>query len=170
MDACFKAKISVAGVAMALIFHVMPTAAAEPNAPSGFGTPVSDARLTTLRGGFSFGNAGQGFEVAFAIQQVSYVNGELVAQTKLNLPDGVSLSNLSSLVAPTQVIQVGPGNSFAPPPGDLAPAALTVLQNSLDGQTIANATIIDATVTARKFLSGLMLSNTLGDALSRARY
>jgi len=170
MDACFKANFSLAGAAMALIFQVMPATAAEPIAPPGFGSPVSDARLATLRGGFTFKSAGHGFEVAFAIQQVSYVNGELVAQTKLNLPQGVSLSNLSGLIAPTKLVQVGPGNSFAPPPGDLAPAALTVLQNSLDGQTIANATIIDATVTARKYLSGLMISNTLGDALSRARY
>ena len=150
---------------------VMPSAvqAADKHALYALGVPVSISRLAELRGGFIFGGASQGLEVSFAIQQVTYVNGQLVAETHLNVPAGADLSGLTSLLASPQIIQNGPGNTFSPALNDLAHGSLTVLQNTLDNQTIANATIIDATVASRGFLSGLALSNALNDALSRSR-
>ena len=134
------------------------------------GPPVAGARLAALRGGFIFGSAADGLKVSFAIQQVAYVNGELVSETHLSVPLNANGASLGTLATSPQVIQIGSGNTFVPPMGTTVPAGLTVLQNTLDNQTIANATIIDATIASRGFLSNLNISNALSDALARARY
>lgn len=136
---------------------------------AGFGKAWGQAKLEQLRGGFSVAQGNQSLNVSFAIQQVAYINGQLVAQTALTLPEGMTGSSLAQSALPPQVIQMGANNQFALPLGS-PQQTLTVIQNSLNGQSIATATIIDATVTARQFLHGVMVSHLMSDALARARF
>ncbi len=121
--------------------------------------PVSEAVLDSMRGGFqSDANAPM---ISFGIAKSVFVNGRLVASTVLNIPNLVQLMN-----NPTNaftLIQNGAGNVMTNPPSSL-PALMTVIQNSLDNQSIQNQTVINATVSAL----GLARSLALGSAVSQA--
>lgn len=121
--------------------------------------PVSDARLAALRGGFTLMRGGVRVEVAMGIQQLTYINGQLVMPSVVNTP-GIPAETL-------RVIQNGPGNAFDPATLNLLPGTMaTVIQNTLDKQTIRNLNVMNVTVTSRALAQALSLQSSLRDALS----
>lgn len=139
---------------------------------------VADAQLDTLRGGFDVGG---GLIVSLGINQATYINGQLVAQTTI---PATQLSQLSLAQASVlrerlntlNVVQNGAGNRW----GDIqSPAdgsamvsqvagagAGTVIQNSLNGQRIQQWTTIDATSNAMGMLKAGNLNQTLRDSMA----
>ncbi|MES1954952.1 hypothetical protein [Salinisphaera hydrothermalis] len=122
-------------------------------------TPVSDARLAALRGGFTLSQGGVTVDVAMGIQQLTYINGQLVAS-----------SVIDTQTLPTQllrVIQNGPGNTFDPNSLHLLPGSIgTVIQNTLDQQTIRNLNVLNVTVTSQALAQALSIQSAVRDALT----
>lgn len=136
--------------------------AAGPAADAGFAglPPVSDAQLARLRGGFSIdGGPGQ-IQLSLGIERLTAINGKLASVTRLgaSAADGIRL------------IQNGAGNVFdASVLHTLLPGTLgTVIQNSLDGQTIRNLNVFNITVNSRQLAQSLAVQNSVTDALARA--
>ena len=121
--------------------------------------PVSDAVLDSMRGGFQSNPNGP--IMSFGIEKSVFVNGRLVASTVLNIPDVLQLTNNPSNAF--TLLQNGGGNTMTAHPSSL-PALMTVIQNSLDNQTIQNQTVINATVAALSLARSLALANAVSQA------
>jgi hypothetical protein len=128
---------------------------------------LSDARLDEMRGGF---DVAPGLEVAFGIERMVFVNGELVATTTFNIPNvaqitGPQAQMLANALGTTTLVQNGPGNSFQPSAGP-ASAAATIVQNTLNNQDIKALTTINATVNTLGAYKALNLQSTLDRAIA----
>lgn len=128
---------------------------------------VADERLANLRGGFE---NGQGLRVSLGIERAAYVNGALVTHTRFNLPDASRISaaqarEVAAVVGAVQLVQNGAGNLFLPGAAAGAGAA-TVIQNSLNDQTLRAVTTIDAASNSLQFLKNANSFSTLRDALA----
>lgn len=148
-------------LALAAIGWPAPGAAAGPALPQGW-VPVEPARLDGMRGGFSLPS---GLVVSFGFQRLAWVDGELVASLRIEIPD---LANITPEQAEelarlrrVELVQVGPGNHYDPGSG---PGAGLVIQNTLDGVQIQVSTTIDAASNGL----GLLQAMNFGDALARA--
>jgi hypothetical protein len=110
---------------------------------------LTDERLDAMRGGFEGAN---GLQISFGIERAIYVNGELVAVTRLVIND---LSKLLSggpvsaqaLANAFTVVQNGPGNMVASESGNISttpaqPAAVPVAAASSAAQAAQTATTI----------------------------
>lgn len=108
--------------------------------PAGW-TPLDPARLEPMRGGFV---APSGFVVSFGIERVVSVNGDVVAATRLHIPDIARVTpeqaQLLASLRDSQVVQVGAGTVVS------AGTAGLVIQNALDGQTISARTSLDVSL------------------------
>ncbi|MDN5940515.1 MAG: hypothetical protein L0H94_01420 [Nitrospira sp.] len=122
-------------------------------------TPVSEAALDHMRGGFQSNQNGP--VMSFGIEKSVWVNGQLVTSTVLNIPDLMKLDGDQNQTFTH--IQTGDGNTL-PPGMALLPTDMTVLQNTLDNQILRDQTIINATVESLDWARSL----ALGDALSQA--
>ncbi len=106
---------------------------------------ADDREIGETRAGFV---SGDGLEFAVGIEKLVYVNGVLEATNSLSIvTDGAGIPKL----APGQqqgsmltLVQNGPGNTFEP--GNFQSGFFTVIQNSLDQQTIKNIDKISATI------------------------
>jgi hypothetical protein len=112
-----------------------------------FGRPISVARLAAIRGGFDLGN---GLEASFGIERAVYVNGNLVTYSSVNIPDIAHITteqaiSLASALNTVNVVQNGPGNTFDPLSLGQTSAA-TVIQNTLNNQSIRNITTLNVSV------------------------
>ena len=154
-----------------------------PAAPRATWMTVGDATLESMRGGFDLGG---GLMVSFGISRAITVNGVLLAATTFNIPDvaritAVQAAALERQMNSTNLVQVGPNNSVvaatsvagaaagvAAAPASL-PAAATVVQNTLDNQTIQTRTLIDATTNAMSLAKSINAAGALRDALLRGR-
>lgn len=128
--------------------------------------PVSDEQLDTARGGFDFGN---GLLASFGIERVVYINGNLVAQTSVSIPNiaNMTTAQASALAAATSnvsVVQNGAGDTLAPTTLNGATAAM-VIQNSLNNQDIKALTTINASVNNLGQFSSSRLAQSLQSAL-----
>jgi len=136
------------------------------------GALVADAQLDEMRGGYE---AHSGLRVAFGIERMVVINGQMVATTSLNLiSDGGLLQSGGLRVfsggqgggveTPFNlgVIQLGPNNTMAVNPAELAG---TVIQNTLDKQKIQNITTINATLNSTTLLRANRLNENLRDAM-----
>lgn len=129
-------------------------------------TPVSDKALDNLRGGF---DVGQALTVSFGIVRSVTINGDLVAQTSFNLPDITKITaeqaRIASLaIAETGVVQNGVGNILTNGIRSELPTS-TVIQNTLNDQTIETLTVINAGVNSLGLLKSINTQSTLKDAL-----
>jgi hypothetical protein len=120
--------------------------------------PVSEAVLDRMRGGFQ--NNHNGPVMSFGIEKSVYINGRLVTSTVLNIPDVAQFTNNASNAL--TLIQNGAGNAMIT--NASLPALMTVIQNSLDNQTIQNQTVINATVAALSLSRSLALGNAVAQA------
>lgn len=129
-------------------------------------TPVSDHVLDDLRGGF---DVGQALTVSFGIVRSVTINGDLVAKTSFNLPDITKITaeqaRIASLaIAETSVVQNGFGNILSNGLQSELPTS-TVIQNTLNDQTIETLTVINAGVNSLGLLKSINTQTTLKDAL-----
>ena len=118
-------------------------------------SPVSDAQLASLRGGFAIGDGDDSVWLSFSFDQLAYINGNLVATTHLT-----SLAD-----AKVTVIQNGVDNHVRNtwPPDTFG----TVIQNSLDSQVISNVNVFNMTVTSLRAAQWLSVQSTVQGALTR---
>lgn len=118
-------------------------------------SPVSDAQLASLRGGFAIGDGDDSVWLSFSFDQLAYINGNLVATTHL-----ASLAD-----AKVTVMQNGVGNYVRNtlPPNTFG----TVVQNSLDSQVISNVNVFNMTVTSLRAAQWLSVQDTVQGALTR---
>ncbi len=157
-------KILLVGVlALAGVGWPDATPAREPVAPRGLGlewVAVAPATLDHYRGGYQMPS---GLLLSFGIERVAFINGQLVASTRISIPDIAKMTAAQaqelSRLNQTQLVQVGAGNVFHDPGnGGL------VIQNTLDGQDIRTRTTLDVSVNTL----GMFQQLNAGDALRNA--
>lgn len=132
--------------------------------------PVSDGRLADCRGGFDLGG---GLVASFGISRAIYINGNLVANVSVNIPDlaridGAQASALAALANGVTLIHNGPGN-FADPASFNRATGAIVIQNTLDNQQIQALTTLNTTVRNLNQFSSLNIANSLQQALINSR-
>jgi hypothetical protein len=114
---------------------------------------ASNQELDSMRGGFEVDVGGNKILLSLGIDRVTFINGELA-----------TASPVSDLHL--QLVQNGPNNNFVPPSEiSLPTGTVTLIQNSLDNQTIRNVTTINATVA----FNDLVRSQTVDSALGQSR-
>ena len=129
---------------------------------------ISDTQLDEMRGGFDISS---GLQIAFGIERAVFVNGQLVATTSFNIPNLAQITapqaqQLAQALNTTTLVQNGPGN-YAPAslPGT---TAATIVQNTLNNQTIKALTTVNAAVNTLAQYKALNLQSTLNSAISNA--
>lgn len=153
----------------ALLAAILGAAFAAPAVHAdGFGKPVDAAVLDEARGGFE--TAG-GLSLALGIERVVSVNGEVLSRSSIAIPDLSSMSadqarQAHEALGAARLIQLGNGN-FAAPDTGLGSGA-TLVQNTLNDQTIRTATVITSTVNSMSLLKDLNFQATIRDALMRS--
>lgn len=105
---------------------------------------ASDEELDTMRGGFEFNANGMQFLLAFTIDKLSYINGELVAHTSFNLLE--LLQGQTIMNATTNRLATSPPSVLvATPP---SPLNQTVATASLAPRLAANQAQVDTVFSA----------------------
>lgn len=122
-------------------------------------TPVSKAKLDSMRGGFQSDRNGP--IMSFGIERSVVINGQLVSSTVLNIPNLMKFDDNRSHSFTHS--QTGVGNAL-PPDMPSLPTFMTAIQNSLDNQSIQNQTIINTTVEALIWARSIALGNALSQA------
>jgi hypothetical protein len=131
--------------ALALALAATSVQAAPPFTPS---AAVAAAVLDGYRGGFT---TGSGLVVSFGIERIVTVDGQVAARSELRMGD------LSRPDGGVQVVgQLGQLTNG------------TVVQNSLNDQTIGTTTIIHASVDTRGLMQAMHFQSTLANALNAA--
>lgn len=91
---------------------------------------ASDADLDAMRGGFEFNINGMQLTLAFSLEQLTYVNGQLVSSMKLTpLQFGPVATTPASAVAPMSTV------ASVPPPADTSPPP-QIVQSSTPPTTV----------------------------------
>lgn len=127
---------------------------------------VSNEQLDTLRGGFE---SPTGMTVSFGLVRTVSINGDVVNRTSFNLPDVSKITTeqaraVSTAIAETRLVQNGGGNVVS----DSVRSQLsggTLIQNSLNDQTIQTLTVINAGVNSLGLFKSLNLQGAFKDAL-----
>jgi len=113
---------------------------------AGFGLPVPNERLDAVRGGFDLGD---GLEASLGIERAVYIDGNLVTYTSVNIPDLAHVTTQQAMALASALstvnVQSGPGNTFDPSSLGSTTAA-TVIQNTLNNQTIRSLTTLNVAV------------------------
>lgn len=151
---------------LACAFTTHPTQAREPgvHALGPEWIAIDPARLAAMRGGYELPS---GLVLSFAIERAVYVNGELVASSRISIPDPSQLTaeqarSLSAL-GDTLLVQVGQGNSF-----QAGGSGGVVVQNTLDNQNIRTLTAIDLNVGSLGLLQDLNANAALQQGILNA--
>lgn len=137
--------------------------------------PLPDTVLADLRGGFDLAT---GLKISFGIERAIYINGALVTTTAFNigtlgsaaaslptLQDGISRGNEGM---PAAVIQNGRANFMQSRAAVTNPIAATVIQNTLNNQSIRSLTTVNAAVNSLQILKTVNFGGAMRDALSAA--
>lgn len=129
------------------------------------GPPVVFDRLEALRGGFELPS---GLQASFGFERVVYLNGELVATARVNIPDiGAITPEQAQTLAnakQTTLLQVGQGNTF----DSASMGGGMVIQNTLDNQDIQVLTTLDIGTNMLGHFKELNADAALRDALIAA--
>ena len=149
------------GVHPCLIGAVLLSALAPAVASQEDWEPVSTEVLEETRGGFT---TPAGLEVSLGIQRIVTINGDVVAQTSLQIADIRAMTSAEAQSAQealgvTTLVQNGAGNSFT---GDGISG--TFIQNSLSDQIIRTQTVISSTVNSSALLKDLNFNQSVRDA------
>jgi hypothetical protein len=154
-------------VALALVLISGPGAhAGEPFRSAAFAQAgaVTAAALSGCRGGFT---TASGLVVTLGIERIVTVDGSVAARSELRLGDLGRLAGGAVLPAEAagriELVRNGAGSLTV----RFGPSLLggTVIQNSLNGQSIGHATIIDASVAAHGLPQTMQFQSTLANAL-----
>jgi hypothetical protein len=128
-----------------------------------FWSASADGVLASMRGGFALPD---GLMVSFGIVRTVTIDGQVVSQTALNIPDlrSITVEQARQLGASgLQIVQNGPGNSVQLPQGAMLPGL--VVQNSESNRRLQALTEITAGTNTLRALQGMNLNQTLSDAL-----
>lgn len=151
---------------------------------------ASDEELDKMRGGFEIDFNGMQLMLAFSLEQLTYVNGELVASMRLN-PVELIVANPASISAATAataqlesmpssavasqivndqtvitLVQNGPGNAFTLP--DSLNSLSTVIQNTANDQVIRNLTVLNATLSIQMEAAMARLNEAISQTTAAA--
>jgi len=130
---------------------------------------IDAATLDEVRGGFEL--AGSNLKLSFGIERAVYINGELVASTVLNVKDlklmagagGAPLTLPAGSNGALGIIQNGAGNNVTT---QLSPnLAGTIIQNTLNGQTIQNVTTINASVNSIQVMRSMAVQSAIQNGI-----
>ncbi len=142
-------------------------ASSDPNWPPPGTIALTSERLDTMRGGFDLPT---GLKVSFGIQQVAFVNGNMVASTNFNIPDisAMTAQQAQALASANTsgLVQVGHGNTVQS--GALPGLTGGVIQNTLSNQQIQALTTINTSVNSLGTFKLLNVSSTINNALANA--
>lgn len=132
--------------------------------------PLSQEEMAGLRGGFM---TADGIEITIGYEQAAFING--ILQTKLALDisrlDHRNAAGLAGDIQPIRIIQSGEGNLAPAPPLSLPVAGyLTLLQNSLDNQTLHNLTVLNIDIKNLPATQFGSLGNTINDQILNSLY
>ncbi len=124
--------------------------------------------LDAQRGGFDIPG---GLNLSLGIERVVSVNGEVLSRTNVAIADMATMNADQLLQARTalgsnQLIQLG-GNNFTGSELGL-PNGATLIQNSLNDQTIRAHTTITSTVNSMALIKDLNFHSTIRDAVVRS--
>lgn len=149
--------IATAGALLLACLLSAPAAAAPPGADW---VPVETARLDGLRGGFA---APSGLVIAFGIERVVRVNGEVVLSTSLRIPDIARMTaeqaGVLAGLRDSQVVQVGSGTVVSGGTGGL------LIQNAVDGQQLSALTSLDVSLNTLQLYRDTQLGATISSAV-----
>lgn len=143
-------------------------AQAQAGAPVDGWTAVDADTLDQQRGGFDLPG---GLNLSLGIERVVSVNGEVLSRTNVAIADMATMNagqllQARAALGSSQLIQLG-GNNFAA--GDLGlPNGATLIQNSLNDQTIRAHTTITSTVNSMALIKDLNFHSTIRDAVVRS--
>jgi hypothetical protein len=118
MANAYKLRTACAGALLGLMpMQVVSGASLESGDFDGYPV-VSNQELAALRGGFELNIGGQLLSLAFSLEQVSYLNGQLLVSTRIVVPD------IAAAILSPQTISVttdvAPAGSPANPPPQIA--------------------------------------------------
>ncbi|NNG23906.1 hypothetical protein [Telluria aromaticivorans] len=131
-------------------------------------TAVDAETLDEMRGGFDIPG---GLNLQLGIERVVSINGEVLSRTNVAIADVANMNASQMLMArealgSAQLIQLGV-NNFSP--DDLGlPNGATLIQNSLNNQTIQTHTTITSTVNSMALLKDLNFHSTIRDGIVRS--
>ncbi|WP_439890075.1 hypothetical protein ACS7SF_12465 [Ralstonia sp. 25C] len=131
---------------------------------------VSEDQLDDMRGGFDVPSVA-GLHISFGIDRAVYINGDLVASAAVNIPDVARMTaaqaqQLVNVVTTSNLVQNGPNNVAPPDVATGAATAATIIQNSLNNQTLQAVTTINAAVNSLPQFRQMNLANVLQGALA----
>jgi hypothetical protein len=121
--------------------------------------------LDQIRGGFEM--EGSGLKFSIGIERAVYINGDLVATNVLNLKGlqsttgGASVASaLPAVASGALVVQNGATGNYVAAQVSQNPAA-TVVQNSLNNQTIQAVTTVNASVNSMQVVRAMSIQNAI---------
>lgn len=131
--------------------------------PAGW-VALAPSRLGTLRGGYALPS---GLTVSFGIERAVFVNGALVASTRLQLDDigRMSAADARALADASAPLVVRNGDGNVAPVGSL-PNGTLLIQNTLDNQSIQSLTTLNVGVDSLGLFKSLNVNAALQDALN----
>lgn len=157
-------RIAHAVLAAALAALPFTAVAAGPAGATALGPewrPLPHERLDTMRGGFQLPS---GLVLSFGVERMVWVNGALVASTRVQIDDIASMTpqQAAQLQAFQQGmgVQVGPGNVLVAPGG-----GALVIQNTLGNQAIRALTTLSVDVGTLGTFQQLNASQTVQAAV-----
>ena len=104
----YRPRTALAGAVLAMLFPAQGVLGAVPQGFEGFSV-ASDQELDTMRGGFEINIGGQLLSLAFSLERVSYLNGELLTSTRITVPDIIAAIRMpESVTVSTQIAQPSP--------------------------------------------------------------
>lgn len=131
-------------------------------------TAVPAHQLDDMRGGF---DTSLNLTLSFGIERAVYLNGALVTTTSFNLPalgslppDGAAGPVLAN--GSVALVQNGGGNTFIQA-RDATPLAATIIQNTLNNQTLQNLTTINASSNSLQILRTNTFLSTLHEGIGQ---
>jgi hypothetical protein len=132
---------------------------------------VDTSVLNATRGGFTLPS---GLAVGFGIERTIAINGDVVAHTRLVIPDVRLLSaeqarQTSEVLSSLTLVSNGANSVNGADQAALAATVgATVIQNSLNDQHIQTRTVIDTSVNSLAGFKAINFQASLGDAIARA--
>ena len=131
---------------------------------------VDDASLNAMRGGFDLGG---GMSIAFGLTRTVTINGKLLTTTSIQIPDISQLTSnqsaaLTSHLGTVQIVQNGVLTNTEGALRLASATGATVIQNSLNNQSIKSLTTIDANVGSLSLLKAFNTQSAIRDALINA--
>jgi hypothetical protein len=159
-------RVSLAAAAfVAAAASTLTASAAEAGSLGEEWVAIDPALLEDMRGGFQ---TASGMSLSFGIERAVYVNGELLASQRVNIPDIGRMTQAQAQELADfnqgQVIQVGEGNTFEPTSGFNG----LLVQNTRNDQDIRALTTVNVGVDTLSAFQDLNTQQAIQNAMAAA--